>query len=95
MFQDTIVSLGDLVAVAVLLDLIAQFLIFHEIYPGAALLIGPLLVGITVRSFQGARKPAFREGRKPRRTSGTNPAKHRVSQTMARPYIGSTPYFCD
>jgi hypothetical protein len=46
MLQDAIVSLGDLVAIAVLLDLIAQFLIFHEIYPGAALLIGPLLVGI-------------------------------------------------
>jgi hypothetical protein len=34
-----------LVAIAVLLDLIAQFLIFHEIHPGAALLLGPVLVG--------------------------------------------------
>ena len=45
MLGSALVSVGDLVAIAVLLDLIAQFLIFHEIHPGAALLLGPVLVG--------------------------------------------------
>jgi hypothetical protein len=48
-----------LVALAVLLDLIAQFLIFHEVHPGAALLLGPLLGWYTVRFFQGVRKPTL------------------------------------
>jgi hypothetical protein len=46
MLRNAFVSAGDLVAIAVLLDLIAQSLIFREIHPGAALLVGPMLVGI-------------------------------------------------
>ena len=46
MLREALVSAGDLLAFAVLLDLIAQFLIFHDVRPGAALLVGPLLVGI-------------------------------------------------
>jgi hypothetical protein len=38
------VSIRDLVAVAILLDMISQFLIFHEVRPGAALLVGPVLI---------------------------------------------------
>jgi hypothetical protein len=34
----------DLVAVAILLDAIAQFLIFRMVHPGAALLLGPVLI---------------------------------------------------
>lgn len=45
MLRDALVSAGDLVAIAVLLDLIPQFLIFHEVHPAAALLLRPLLVG--------------------------------------------------
>src|SRR4029077_4672624 len=37
---------NNLVAIAVLLDLLSQFLIFHEIHPAAALLLGPVLIGI-------------------------------------------------
>jgi hypothetical protein len=37
-------SVRDLVAVAILLDVIAQFLIFRMVHPGAALLLGPVLI---------------------------------------------------
>lgn len=37
-------SVRDLVAIAVILDLISQFLIFREIHPGAALILGPVLI---------------------------------------------------
>ena len=38
-------SLRDLLALAVLLDIISQFLIFRNVHPGAALLLGPILIG--------------------------------------------------
>jgi len=37
-------SIRNLVVIAILLDLISQFLIFHEVRPGAALLVGPVLI---------------------------------------------------
>ena len=37
-------TIRDLVAVGVVLDVVAQFLIFRQVHPGAALLIGPLLI---------------------------------------------------
>jgi hypothetical protein len=37
-------SIRDLLAIAILLDVISQFLIFHEVRPGAALLVGPVLI---------------------------------------------------
>jgi hypothetical protein len=39
-------SLRELVAFAIILDLISQYLIFHDIHPGAAVLLGPVLVAI-------------------------------------------------
>ena len=39
-------SVRDLVAVAILLDVAAQFLIFRMVHPGAALLLGPVLIGL-------------------------------------------------
>jgi hypothetical protein len=38
-------SVRNLVAIAILLDIISQFLIFREVHPGAALLLGPVLIG--------------------------------------------------
>jgi len=38
-------SVRDIVAVAILLDVISQYLIFRNIHPGAALLVGPILIG--------------------------------------------------
>jgi len=39
-------QLSTLIAVAILLDAISQFLILHAIYPGAALVVGPVLISI-------------------------------------------------
>jgi len=44
LLRSAFVSIRDLVAVAILLDVISQFLIFHEVRPGAALLVGPILI---------------------------------------------------
>lgn len=46
LLRSTLTSIRNLVAVAILLDLISQFLIFHEIRPGAALVVGPVLIGV-------------------------------------------------
>lgn len=37
-------SIRDLAAVAILLDMVSQFLIFHNVRPGAALVVGPVLI---------------------------------------------------
>ena len=39
-------SIRDLVAIAILADVVSQYLIFREIHPGAALLLGPVLITI-------------------------------------------------
>jgi hypothetical protein len=46
-------SVRDLVALAIVLDLISQFLIFKKIYPGAALLVGPLLIAVPYCTSRG------------------------------------------
>ena len=46
LFRSTFASVRNLVAIAILLDLISQFLIFHEVRPGAALVVGPTLIGV-------------------------------------------------
>jgi hypothetical protein len=45
LLRSTITSVRNLVALAILFDLISQFLIFKEIRPGAALVVGPVLIG--------------------------------------------------
>lgn len=57
-------SVRELVAVAILLDILSQFLIFREIHPGAAILLGPVLIGMPYalsRTFSGrtARSKGF------------------------------------
>lgn len=39
-------SVRDLVALAILLDLLSQFLIFREMHPAAALILGPILISM-------------------------------------------------
>ena len=46
LLRSTLASVRNLVAIAILLDLISQFLIFHELRPGAALIVGPVLIGV-------------------------------------------------
>ena len=37
-------AVRDLVAIGILLDVVAQFLIFQQVHPGAAVVIGPILI---------------------------------------------------
>jgi hypothetical protein len=53
LLQSAFRSVRDLVALAIILDLISQFLIFKKIYPGAALLVGPLLIAVPYCTSRG------------------------------------------
>lgn len=44
LLRSAVASIRDLVAIAILLDFISQFLIFHVVRPGAALIVGPVLI---------------------------------------------------
>jgi|SRR5436305_8420542 len=44
LLRSAFASIRNLLAIAIVLDVISQFLIFHEIRPGAALLVGPVLI---------------------------------------------------
>jgi len=46
LLRSALASVRNLVAVAILFDIVSQFLIFREIHPGAALLLGPVLVAL-------------------------------------------------
>jgi hypothetical protein len=46
LLRSGLASVRDLVAVAILLDVVAQFLIFRMVHPGAALMFGPVLIGM-------------------------------------------------
>jgi hypothetical protein len=46
LLRSGLASVRNLVAVAILLDVIAQFLIFRMVHPGAALLVGPVLIAL-------------------------------------------------
>jgi hypothetical protein len=43
-------SIRDLVAIAIILDVISQFLIFRRVHPGAALILGPVLISFPYAS---------------------------------------------
>ena len=46
LWRSAIASVRDLVAIAIILDIISQMLIFREIHPGAALVLGPVLIAV-------------------------------------------------
>lgn len=46
LLRSSLASISNLVAIAVLLDIISQYLIFRQIHPGAALLLGPVLISV-------------------------------------------------
>jgi len=46
LLRSAFASVRNLVAIAIILDVVSQFLIFHEIHPGAALLLGPVLIAV-------------------------------------------------
>jgi hypothetical protein len=43
--RDALSGIRDLIAVAILLDMVFQMLILHRVHPAAALLLGPVLIG--------------------------------------------------
>jgi hypothetical protein len=46
LLRSAFASVSNLVAIAILLELISQFLILREIHPGAALLLGPVSIAM-------------------------------------------------
>jgi|SRR5215475_3841930 len=46
LLRSALVSVRNLVAIAILLDIISQFLIFRRIHPGAAVILGPVLISL-------------------------------------------------
>ena len=46
LIRSALASVRNLVAVAILLDMVAQLLIFRMVHPGAALLFGPVLIAL-------------------------------------------------
>jgi hypothetical protein len=46
LMRSALISVRDLVAVAILLDVAAQLLIFRMVHPGAAVVLGPVLIGL-------------------------------------------------
>ena len=50
LMRSALASVRDLVAVAILLDVAAQYLIFRMVHPGVALLLGPVLIALPYAS---------------------------------------------
>ncbi len=44
--RSALASVRNLVCIAILLDVLTQFLMFRMVHPGAALLLGPVLIGL-------------------------------------------------
>lgn len=70
LLREAVVSTRNLVAVAILLDILSQFLIFREIHPGAALVLGPVLIAVP---YALSRALANRISRRIRRVSVIRP----------------------
>jgi|SRR5581483_5261201 len=67
-FKSAVADVRDLVAIAILLDIISQELIFHNIHPGAALILGPVLIAIPYSLARDAATRIIR-ARRPRATA--------------------------
>src|SRR5262249_50700329 len=46
LLREALASVRDLVAVAILLDVVSQILILHTVHPAAAVILGPVLIGL-------------------------------------------------
>lgn len=55
-------SIRDLVAMAILVDVISQVLIFRDIHPAAALLLGPMLIALPYATSRGLANRFARKG---------------------------------
>jgi hypothetical protein len=59
--RSAIASVRDLISIAIILDVISQFLIFRRIHPGAALLVGPVLIAIPYAASRALANPLSRK----------------------------------
>jgi len=50
LMRSALASVRDLLAIAILLDVISQLLIFRMVHPGAALIVGPVLIALPYAS---------------------------------------------
>jgi hypothetical protein len=50
LIRSALISVRNLIAVAILLDVASQLLIFRMVHPGAALILGPVLIGLPYAS---------------------------------------------
>jgi hypothetical protein len=50
LMRSALASVRDIIVIAILLDIISQLLIFRMVHPGAALLIGPVLIAFPYAS---------------------------------------------
>ena len=46
LLRSALADLGQLLAIAIVLDAVAQLLIYRQVHPGAALVVGPVLIAI-------------------------------------------------
>ena len=46
LLKEALAQLSTLTAIAILLDAVSQFLILHEVFPGAAVVVGPVLIAV-------------------------------------------------
>ena len=46
LLRNAFMSIRDLIAIAVILDIVFQLVLFREIHPAAALLVGPVLIAV-------------------------------------------------
>ena len=68
LMRSALASVRDLIAIAILLDVISQLIIFRMVHPGAALLIGPVLIALPYASSRALanRTAKWRAGPPPR-----------------------------
>ncbi|MBV8451204.1 MAG: hypothetical protein JOZ29_02885 [Deltaproteobacteria bacterium] len=76
LLRSAVTSVRDLVAVAILLDVASQFLILRRVNPFAALLLGPVLIGLPYASSRALTNRIVRH--RPRRVA---PAESTGAQT--------------
>lgn len=65
LLKEAFAQLSTLIAVAILLDCISQFLILRAVYPGAALVVGPVLIAIPYSLSRALSNRWFRMKQKP------------------------------
>jgi xanthine/uracil permease len=46
LLKEAFEQLAVLIAMSILLDAISQFLILHEVFPGPAVIVGPVLIAL-------------------------------------------------